>query len=202
VYDYLRGTLIQRRLAKVVVDVGGLGFELFTPLSTHDQLPPAGTSVQLLVHYHQREDGPRLYGFMSAGERELFRTLIGISGIGPATAIQILSAVQIERFYESVEAGDEKALMRIKGIGKKTAQRLIVELAGKLPPLDPPAPRDGAASPVAATPDRIALDARRALETLGVDGARAEKAVAQAKVELGRDPASADELLRVALRFA
>lgn len=198
-YEYLKGTLVERKPARVVIDVGGVGYEVWIPVSTYGSLPRAGGAATLLVHYHLREDLAKLYGFATPAERALFRTLIGITGIGPAVAIQILSSSTIARFYEAVEARDEKFITRIKGIGKKTAQRLIVELAGRLPELEPAAGAhcDGADDPNA--------DARGALETLGVPADRAEVAIKKARAQLakeGDESPTADTLVRAALRHS
>lgn len=202
-FDYLRGHLVHRKPARVVVDVGGVGYELFIPLSTYSKLPPRGHEAQVLVHYHLRDDGVRLFGFATNAERALFRTLIGISGIGPALGIQVLSAMTIRRFYEAVDARDERALTGIKGIGKRTAQRMIVELAGKLPDL-PPVGASPLDAPDEVEVDDLRVDARVALETLGVAPDKAVKAIEKAFKELGTaaNETSADVLVRTALRYA
>jgi Holliday junction DNA helicase RuvA len=192
-YEYLRGILVERKPTRVVLDVGNIGFDIAIPVSTYSVLPTSG-EVRLLIHVHQRDEGPRLFGFASAAERALFRTLLGIPRVGPTAALQILSSATIERFYEAVTHGDEATLTRIKGIGKRTAQRLIVELAGKLPEIDQPPPADGTTN--------VAVDACAALEALGVPVDRARAAVERAVGELPAPELTAGELVRRALRYA
>src|SRR5438270_3461172 len=130
---FLHGTLAAALPTQAVVDVRGVGYEVFIPLSSYDKLPVPGQPVQILTHLHVREDAHVLYGFMSAAERDLFRLLVNhVSGIGPKTALDVLSGTTVTSFKACVVAGDIAALSKTKGIGKKTAERIVVELKDKV----------------------------------------------------------------------
>jgi Holliday junction DNA helicase RuvA len=130
---FLHGKLVEALPTQVVVDVNGVGYEALIPLSSFDKLPPPGQDVKLLTQLVIREDAHTLYGFMSAAERDLFRLLIHtVSGIGPKTALNILSGMNAVVFRGAVAGGDVKSLSQISGVGKKTAERIIVELRDKI----------------------------------------------------------------------
>jgi holliday junction DNA helicase RuvA len=187
----IRGTLIAKRPPWVLVEAGGVGYELEVPMSTLYDLPDAGREVVLLTHYAHKEDTVALYGFLHEDERTLFRDLQKVSGIGARIALAVLSGVSTSGFARLVQAGDVAALTRIPGIGKKTAERIVVEL------------RDRVAS-VAAPPgtSRAPCDARgeaeAALQQLGYKPAEAQRLVAAAADE-GDD---AEAIIRKALRAA
>ena len=128
----LKGTLLEKAPPAILLDVSGVGYEVDVPMSTFCNLPEAGAEVTLLTHFVVREDAMLLYGFATAAEREAFRALIRISGVGPRIALAVLSGLTVEQFAGPVEAGEAGLLTRIPGIGKKTAERLILELKGKL----------------------------------------------------------------------
>jgi Holliday junction DNA helicase RuvA len=130
--DYVRGTLTEKEPSLVAVETGGVGYEVAVPLSTWERLPAQGKEVKLYTHYHVREDAHKLFGFLTKAERELFRQLIGVSSIGPKTAMGILSKVPADELAKSVALGDPSRLTKIPGIGAKIAQRLIMELRGKV----------------------------------------------------------------------
>ncbi len=134
--DRISGILAACDLTEIVVDVGGIGFALTVPLSTYDRLPAVGSSVQLFGHLHVREDQFVLYGFADPQERRLFRLLITVSGIGPRMALNVLSCMPITTFCQAVAEGDIKALTRISGFGKRSAERLVVELREKVSEID------------------------------------------------------------------
>ena len=165
---HLSGTLVDRQPPQVVVEVGGIGYEVEVPLSVFDRLPQTGQAVRLLTHLVVREDAHTLYGFLSAPDRALFRELLKVSGVGPRLALAILSGVSGDDFSLMVEAGDAQALTRLPGIGKKTAERLILEMRGRLPERA----EAGPAAPVDA-----AGEARAALIALGYSSAEALKMV-------------------------
>ncbi|NBD95550.1 MAG: Holliday junction branch migration protein RuvA [Gammaproteobacteria bacterium] len=165
---HLAGTLVDRQPPQVVVEVGGIGYEIEVPLSVFDRLPQAGQAVRLLTHLVIREDAHTLYGFLAASDRALFRELLKVSGVGPRLALAILSGVSGDDFSLMVEAGDAQALTRLPGIGKKTAERLILEMRGRLPERT----ESGAAGPADA-----AGEARAALVALGYSSAEALKMV-------------------------
>ena len=130
---FLQGKLIEALPTQVVVDVNGVGYEALIPLSSFNKLPPPGETVKLLTQLVIREDAHTLYGFMTAAERDLFRLLVNsVSGIGPKTALNILSGISVTAFRGAVAGGDVKALSQISGVGKKTAERIIVELRDKI----------------------------------------------------------------------
>jgi Holliday junction DNA helicase RuvA len=130
---HLSGTLVEALPTHVVVDVGGVGYHVLIPLSSYDKLPPAGTQLKILTHLAVREDAHVLYGFMSGAERDLFRLLVNhVGGIGPKTALDVLSGTTVASFKACVVAGDIAALSKIKGIGKKTAERIVVELKDRV----------------------------------------------------------------------
>ena len=129
---YLHGKLVDALPTQVTVDVQGMGYELLIPLSSYDKLPKPGQEIRILTHLVVREDAHVLYGFMSAEERELFRLLINtVSGIGPKIALNVLSGMNPTVFRGAVANGDVKALSKISGVGKKTAERIVVELRDK-----------------------------------------------------------------------
>lgn len=130
---HLHGTLVESLPTQIVVDVGGVGYHVLIPLSSYDKLPAAGSQIKILTHLAVREDAHILYGFMTSAERDLFRLLVNhVSGIGPKTALDVLSGTSVTSFKASVVAGDTAALSRVKGIGKKTAERIVVELKDKV----------------------------------------------------------------------
>ncbi len=128
----LTGTLVDRNPPQVLVDCHGVGYEVDVPMSTFYNLPASGEKVSLLTHFVVREDAQILYGFLTAGERETFRQLIKISGVGPRTALGVLSGMSVAEIAQAVTAQDAGRLVKVPGIGKKTAERLLLELKGKL----------------------------------------------------------------------
>jgi Holliday junction DNA helicase RuvA len=131
--SFLKGTLVESLPTQVTVDVRGVGYELLIPLSSYDKLPPAGGELRILTQLVVREDAHTLYGFMTAAERDLFRLLIGtVSGVGPKLALNILSGMNATAFRGAVANSDVKALSQINGVGRKTAERIIVELRDKV----------------------------------------------------------------------
>ena len=131
-FEYINGVLEEIEPDSAILDVGGVGYHLQIPLSTYDSLPEIGKKVKLLTHYHIREDSQKLFGFKTKEEREVFRQLLGISKIGPKVALNILSGISVKDIAYSVQTGDPLRLKAISGIGAKTAQRLVMELKGKL----------------------------------------------------------------------
>ena len=133
----LNGTVLTKRPEGVIVDVNGVGYQLSVPLCSLTDIPEPGETVFMHTYTHVREDALQLFGFLNEKDREIFTTLIGISGIGPKLGLAILSGMPAERFVEAVQNEDVTMLSTIPGLGKKTASRLILELKGKLPSLDP-----------------------------------------------------------------
>ncbi len=194
-YDRLTGTVIERSLTQVVLDVGGVGFALTVPISTANSLPQTG-AVTLLAHLYVREDQLRLFGFATQAERRLFRMLIGVSGIGPSIALAVLSGSTVRAFRSAVESSDCAFLSRIKGIGRKTAERIIVDLREPIKAIE----LEG--EPLLSERDQMSLDAARALQSLGYSRSAAEKAVSNALTELADESVSTENLVRAALKFA
>lgn len=128
----LHGKLIEKNPPQVLVDVGGVGYEVDVPMSTFCNLPAEGSEITLLTHFIVREDAQLLYGFATAAERQTFRALIRISGVGPRIALAVLSGMSTQDLADAVEQGNATLLTRVPGIGKKTADRLVLELKGKL----------------------------------------------------------------------
>lgn len=192
--SFLRGKVTEALPQCLVLDVGGVGYEVQVPLSTFDALNPVqGQEVILKTHLHIRENAQVLFGFATDAERDIFRLLIDrVSGIGPATAISILSGLSVNNFKAAVASGDVQAIARAKGVGKKTAERIVLELKDKVGLAATwEAQRQGVTSPAAA-------DAELALVTLGFKQAEARKAL---KALLQEHPdAQTDELIRGALR--
>ena len=197
---FLRGRLADALPTQVVVDVHGVGYEVMVPLSTSDRLPAVGAEVHLLTHLAVREDAHVLYGFLSAAERDLFRMLINtVSGIGPKIALSVLSGLSLHAFRSAVASADVKALSAVNGVGRKTAERIVVELKDKLGGFVP------AVGPVVAGArpdpgvDSKAADAVAALMALGLRPNDAQEAVRASLAMLGAD-ATSEQLIRASLR--
>ena len=190
----LRGELLESSFTGCVIEAGGVGYEILIPVSTFEKLPHPGSEAVLLIHTQVREDAITLYGFATAGERDLFRQLIGISGVGGKLALNILSGMPVETFRAAVTGVDIKLLSRISGIGKRTAERLVVELKDKL----------GSGGETGGMPDLPApqLDAFRdvaaALEQLGFKRDAIDRTLRQLAAE--NDKKDAEALLREAIR--
>jgi Holliday junction DNA helicase RuvA len=189
----LRGTLGDKRPNQVLVDVGGVGYLVHIPLSTFYALGDLHSNITLLIHTQVREDAISLYGFLSAREKHLFELLISASGVGPSLALKILSGMSVDDLVPAVRSGDLARLTRIPGVGRKTAERMIVELRDKLEAMEIP---DDARKPVQTT--GTAGDVVSALLNLGYDQHGAEQAVERA----GKSgaPATFEDLLRGALQ--
>ena len=170
----LRGTLLDKHPSRVVVDVGGVGYDVQVPLSTFYGLGEPGTSVSLRIHTHVREDAIALFGFSTPLELDLFERLIAISGIGPKLALAVLSGIEPADLIRAIRTQDVARLTAIPGIGKKTAERIGLELKDRLPAAMPAA---GAAQPAAGPEDQFRDDLLSALINLGYQRAAAEKAI-------------------------
>jgi holliday junction DNA helicase RuvA len=133
VIGYLKGTLISKRPPLLLLDVGGVGYEIEAPMSTFYRLPEPGAALQLVTHLVVREDAHILYGFASESERALFRNLLKVSGVGARIALGVLSGITVDGFRQCVVDKDVATLIRLPGVGRKTAERLLVEMADRLP---------------------------------------------------------------------
>src|SRR6202051_3888293 len=129
----LRGILIEKHPNQAIVETGGVGYDVTIPVSTFTHLPSTGTEVRLRIHTHVREDALSLYGFLTQDEKSLFEKLIGVSGIGPTLAVKVLSGLAAPDLIAHIRRGEVEKLVRIPGVGKKTAERMILELRDKLP---------------------------------------------------------------------
>jgi Holliday junction DNA helicase RuvA len=167
---YVEGIIAERHPTRVVIDVAGIGYELLIPLSSYDGVPAVGQTCRLLTVDHVREDQHVLFGFVSAAERQMFVLLRGISGIGPKLALSALSGMRVDELRSAVAAGDTGRVGSISGIGKKTAERIIVELRDKIGTDE----LDGGQAPVG---DVLARDSILALVALGHRSADAERMV-------------------------
>ena len=191
-FNHLRGQLVQRTPARVALDVAGVGYELSIPLSTYEQLPLEG-EVTLLVHMQVREEEIRLFGFVTEEERELFRLLLRVNGIGPVMALTALSGRDVESLKQAIASEDVGALTRIKGIGTKTAHRIVLELK-------PTLERWGETyRGTSGSSGGVVGDAVAALMSLGYSASKAEKSVASAARKLGPD-AFVEDLVRQGLK--
>jgi Holliday junction DNA helicase RuvA len=188
VIAHLRGRLARKDPARVIVDVNGVGYEVFIPLTTFSALPENGSEVSMDIHTHVREDVIALYGFSTRRERAIFEKLMTISGIGPKLAVTILSGGSVEDLAGAIKRGDLARLTAIPGVGKKTAERIILELKDKL--------QDFAEAQVKSG---VEVDVLSALENLGYNRALAESALRRA-VDGDRDP-SFDPLFKRALQI-
>jgi Holliday junction DNA helicase RuvA len=171
---FLRGRILDKQPNRLVVEVQGVGYDVHVPLSTFYEAGDAGAEISLRVHTHVREDALQLYGFLTLFEQQVFERLIGISGIGPKLAVAVLSGIDPRELVGAVQRGDVARLTAIPGIGKKTAERIVLELRDRLRQLDAGA---GAAAAAAAPSDRLRDDLVSALVNLGYHRPQAEKAV-------------------------
>ncbi|HJW45611.1 MAG TPA: Holliday junction branch migration protein RuvA [Lysobacter sp.] len=190
----LKGILVHKQPPWLVVDVNGVGYELEAPMSTFYDLPELGREVSLFTHYAQKEDSVSLYGFLREGERRLFRDVQRVSGIGAKIALAVLSGVSVDEFARQVQTGDVTALTRIPGIGKKTAERMVVELRDRAADLA----GVGATLNASGAPADPQSEAVIALQQLGYKPAEAVR-MAAAAVATGDDAAT---IIRKALKSA
>jgi len=191
VIGFLRGRLAAKQPPSLLLDVGGVGYEVDAPMSTFYRLPETGGEVTLYTHLVVREDAHILFGFATEAERALFRALIRVNGVGARMALAILSGLSCEEFHRCIEFGDAATLQRLPGIGKKTAERLIVEMRDRLPQAGDAAPAvSGASDPLA--------EAAEALVALGFKPAEAGRLLKQVRAEAD----SVEDLIRLALKRA
>jgi Holliday junction DNA helicase RuvA len=190
----LRGRLADKRPSQVLVDVNGVGYVVLVPLSTYATLGDLHTDVTLLIHTHVREDALSLYGFLSSREKHFFEMLLSASGVGPSLALKILSGMSVEELVPAIRNSDLARLTKIPGVGRKTAERMVVELRDRLDAVTVEVER-----PAASTPAGIEADVASALVNLGYDPRAAETAVADAKRDAGV-AADFEKMLRAALQ--
>jgi len=197
----IRGIILEKQAPDLLLDVHGVGYELHAPLSTFYKLPAPGQEVVLFTHFVVREDAQQLYGFLQREDRSLFRTLIRVSGVGPKLALAILSGMDSDEFVRCVQRNDTRSLVNLPGVGKKTAERLIVEMRDRFEEWRPElagerAESSGTLNPAAGR-NRIVQDAESALIALGYKPQEAARAVSAA---LDDDVLGSEELIRRALQ--
>jgi Holliday junction DNA helicase RuvA len=196
--SFLHGKLVEALPTQVILEVNGVGYDVLIPLSSYDKLPPPGQNLKLLTHLAVREDAHTLYGFMTASERELFRLLIQtVTGIGPKLALNVLSGISVTAFRGAVANGDVKSLSQISGVGKKTAERIVVELRDKI---GAAGAWEAASAQRGLSPEEQKVnDAVLALIALGFKQLEAHDAVRKALETLGPET-TLEDLVRACLK--
>lgn len=198
--SYIRGTLAEKNEDSAVVEAHGVGYQIFVPVPVLSELPPLGESVKIYTYFSVREDGMSLFGFLSRQDLAMFKQLIGINGIGPKSALGILSALRPDVLRMAVASGDAKTISRAPGVGPKTAQRIILDLKDKIRPEDVLA---GGLEESLAVPEEISgvgqagKEAVEALTALGYSAAEAAGAVKKVKIT---EEMTAEDILKGALR--
>lgn len=200
---HLSGILLSKQPTSAIIDVGGVGYEVAIPVSTFYELGDSGSAVQLRVYTHVSQDAIRLYGFKTSRERELFLQLISVNGVGPGLAIKLLSGMNADEMIASIRTNNLVRLVAIPGVGRKTAERLVVDLRDKIAALSSPALEEefaakAAAAGVPTSQDSMQNDAMSALANLGYQKVAAEKAIKNA-IDEGGD-LSVEVILRRSLR--
>lgn len=197
---FLRGKLIHKAPPQLLLDVNGVGYEIEAPMSSFYDLPALGEEVKLHTHLVVREDAHILFGFVTETERMLFRTLIKVNGVGPKLALTLLSGQSVEEFYRCVDANDVKALVRLPGVGQKTAERLMVEMRGRLPELNSQTTTTGERGAIVTTV--VGGSARQeAISALCALGYKPQDASRMIQAVSG-DELSCEDMIRQALRSA
>lgn len=191
----LRGTIVHKAPTEVTIDVNGVGYHVSVPLSTAEALDAAHGEITLLTHLHVREDVLQLFGFATEAERAMFRLLISVTGIGPRLAQGILSGIRVGELQDAIVSGNAPLLGSVSGVGKKTAERIIVELRGKIPAAGPGSPQP----PASSRQLKVRSEAVVALMSLGHNRSSAENAVRSALAESPGTQFTVEELVRAAL---
>ncbi|ERP92956.1 MAG: Holliday junction branch migration protein RuvA [Alcanivoracaceae bacterium] len=191
----LRGTLLEKRPPQLLLDVNGVGYEIEAPMTVFYDLPEVGQPLTLHTHFVVREDAQLLYGFSSRYERELFRALIKVNGVGPKMGLAILSGIEADRLAQCIHDQDSTTLVKVPGIGKKTAERLVIEMSDRLDKIDG-APANLPGRVAINAPDDARSDAVAALEALGYRNKDAAAAVGK----VAEEGASSEQLIRLALK--
>lgn len=192
-YAYFKGMLTEKHPVKAVVECGGVGYEINIPLSTFDKLPQTGSEVKILIHYQFSEnDGTKLYGFLKEEEKNLFRLLLGVSKVGPRTALAVLSTLSVEDFSRAVAEGNSRLISTVPGLGKKSSDRLILELKDKIKGVL----TDQNIS--VASANSYVTDAEAALQTLGYSVMQINKTIAQ--LTKNKNFENAESLIKEAIR--
>ncbi len=192
----IKGRLLEKNPPEILVEVGGITYEVLVPMSTLYQLPDLGDLIHLHTHFSVREDAQTLYGFFDAKTKKMFRSLVRINGVGPKMALGILSGMSVDDLVQTIQNNDIESMVRMPGIGKKTAERLIIEMRDKLSEWSSNEPHDDLSF---ASRSNIVKEAEIAMITLGYKPQQAVKAIAQV---LKRNPEICDseELIRFSLK--
>jgi Holliday junction DNA helicase RuvA len=198
-FAYISGTLVSKRPTDAIIDVQGVGYAFSIPASSFDDLPEVGGTARLYVHLYVREDAFHLYGFASEAERSIFEVMLSVTGVGPRLALAALSSMKAWELREVILSGDTASLMRIPGVGRKTAERLTIELRDRLGRMAPGAVSMVKGGQGLSGPDLAREDAIRALESLGLARGVAERAVRKV-LQSNQGLLTAEELVRLSLR--
>ena len=194
----LTGIIRESAFTEMLIDVNGVGYLVFIPLSTFDKLPRVGEKASVLIYTHVKEDDIQLYGFSTAQEKQLFKLLLSVSGIGPKTALNVLSTMTVPSFCTAILNADLKAINQISGIGKKTAELLVLELKTKVKDISPES--TFTKSPVADAVSKAGEDAVRALVQLGLKQEIASKTIHDLITGKDQKECTSENLIRLALR--
>lgn len=192
----LKGTLLEKQPPQLLLDVQGVGYEIDAPMSTFYKLPAIGQPITLLTHFVVREDAQQLFGFYTAQERQLFRTLLKVNGVGPRLSLTILSSIDIDEFVRCVVNNDTASLVRVPGVGKKTAERLIIEIKDKLASWQQQDPKVLNLLPLGNARNQNMQDAISALISLGYKPQEASRALSK----LDEEQITSEEMIRRALK--
>lgn len=196
-FNYLKGILAVKHPTQIVVEVGGIGYEALIPLSTYGQLPSEGQSVHLLTHVHIREDAHQIFGFLTPDEKDLFRLLLSISGIGPKMALAVLSGLAIPELKRAIIHEDIASLTAISGIGRKTAERIVIELREKVLVEEKTVRKPSGHE---SEDDGLVEDTLLVLISLGYKKPSAQDAIKKVLAEAGAKKLSVEELVRASLK--
>ena len=197
--EYVKGLLASKTVASAVVEANGVGYLIEIPLSTFEKLPDIGDETRLLTHFHVREDTQKLFGFHTTAEREIFRDLIAVSQIGPKVALNVLSRVSVGELVDAVTRNDTARLKGVPGIGKKTAERLIIELRGKLKGIDGAEASATSGATASSGGGNVRSEVQEALIALGYNEAQVSRAL-QRVAETVDSSAAVEEWIRRALQ--
>ncbi|GBU21640.1 ATP-dependent DNA helicase RuvA [Fibrobacteres bacterium R8-0-B4] len=194
--DYIRGKIADKELTHISIETAGVGYSVSIPLSTYEKLPEPGKDALVYIHYYVREDDVKLYGFASKDDREIFRNLITVNSVGPKVAMSIMSGISLENLVMYVNAGDTAGLKKVPGVGLKTAERIIIELKGKL------GPYSSTSTPRSKIPIAKGRkeEAYAAMLSLGYNDKQVAKAIDRVSLEIDRE-AQIEEWIRMALKI-
>ena len=194
-YAYIKGKLIQKKPANIIIETAGIGYDILVSMNTYSNLPNQDEETSLLLHFIPREDSHNLYGFYTQDEKDLFLKLISVNGIGPKSAIAILSSINAFEFMKSIVEGNITLLQKIPGIGKKTAERMVVELKDKFKDI----PVDNVGNEIGLNNNKVSEEAINALITLGYGKTVAEKTIANI-LKVNQNITDVETLIKLSLK--